>query len=153
MRSRRRLKFVLFMLACMGLATGLALYALRDNLSYFYTPHEVRAFQAEKSPRVAPGRVFRLGGLVVKGSLSKPDAEGAIRFTVTDNVDELTVRYQGILPDLFREGQGVVATGSLDAKGVFAASGLLAKHDETYMPPEVAKGLKRAHEAGKAGTP
>jgi cytochrome c-type biogenesis protein CcmE len=146
MAKRRRLVFVLFVMTCTGLAAALALYALRDNVAYFYTPGEVKTFRARDSAVTAPGRVFRLGGLVEKGSLSGPDKALTVRFTVTDTTAELPVEYTGMLPDLFREGQGVVATGSLDAEGHFHATQLLAKHDEKYMPPEVAKGLKRAHD-------
>lgn len=153
MRKTRRLYFILFIMTCTGLAAALALYALRENVAFFYTPREVKAFQAQGSALVAPGHVFRLGGLVLKGSLTKPDKNLMIRFTVTDTVAEQAVEYTGILPDLFREGQGVVATGSLDGKGLFQATQMLAKHDEKYMPPEVAKGLKAAHDAGIKAPP
>jgi cytochrome c-type biogenesis protein CcmE len=146
MRKKRRLHFILFVMASIALAAALALYALRDNVSFFYTPHEVLQFKSQDSALVAPGRVFRLGGLVETGTLTKPDKNLMIRFTVTDTVADMKVQYTGITPDLFREGQGVVAKGSLDDKGVFVATELLAKHDEKYMPPEVAKGLKKAHD-------
>jgi cytochrome c-type biogenesis protein CcmE len=151
MNSRRRLQFVLFVMVCVGFAAALSLYALRDNLAYFHTPHEVKALLKANSALVRPGQTFRLGGLVVEGSLSGPDENTVVRFAVTDMVAEIQVDYKGILPDLFREGQGVVATGKLDRAGTFHATQLLAKHDENYMPPEVAKGLRRAHEGMKAG--
>ncbi len=137
-KHRRRLYFIMLVLASLGLAAGLSLYAVRDNLSFFYTPHEA----LEK--HIAPGQRFRLGGLVEKGSLKKKSGSPAVSFVVTDTIAEMRVDYAGILPDLFREGQGVVATGALDDKGVFAATDILAKHDEKYMPPEVAKGLEDA---------
>jgi cytochrome c-type biogenesis protein CcmE len=140
MKARGRLYFILFILGCLSAAVGLALYALQDNISFFYSPMEIA-----KHPELSlPGHTFRLGGLVEKGTLKKRDNSLAISFTVTDTVKEIPVEYSGILPDLFREGQGVVATGSLNDKGVFIATELLAKHDEKYMPPEVARSLERA---------
>lgn len=144
MKKAQRLKFILFILSCLGVAVALSLYALKDNISFFYSPMEV-----VEHPRLAEGHRFRLGGLVKKGTLTKHDL--TVSFIVTDEVKELPVEYTGILPDLFREGQGVVATGHLNDKGVFVATELLAKHDEKYMPPEVAKSLERAarEKAGK----
>jgi cytochrome c-type biogenesis protein CcmE len=136
-KKKQRLQFALFILTCLGLAVGLALYALKDNIAFFYSPMEV----AQHS-ELTPGHTFRLGGLVKKGTMKKRDM--IVTFTITDEVKELKVEYTGILPDLFREGQGVVATGSLNDKGVFVATEMLAKHDEKYMPPEVAKSLERA---------
>jgi cytochrome c-type biogenesis protein CcmE len=123
-------------LSALGVAAALVLTALNDNLVFFYSPTQV----AEKS--LGPERRFRLGGLVEEGSVQK---EGQIvRFTITDTNKTLKVVYRGILPDLFREGQGVIAEGSLGPDGVFAAREILAKHDENYMPPEVAKALKES---------
>jgi cytochrome c-type biogenesis protein CcmE len=136
MKKRPRLYFILFVLGCLSSSVALALYALQDNISYFYAPHEALA------RHVAPGTVFRLGGLVKKGSLEKRADDLSVAFTVTDLKDEVRVVYKGLLPDLFREGQGVIATGAFDGQGRFAATQLLAKHDEKYMPPEVAKALK-----------
>ena len=136
--KRRRLWLLLGSLTTLGVAAALVLTALNDNLVFFYSPTQV----AEKS--LGPDRRFRLGGLVEQGSVQK---EGQIvRFTITDTNKTLKVVYRGILPDLFREGQGVIAEGSLGPDGVFAAREILAKHDENYMPPEVAKALK---ESGK----
>lgn len=149
MRSKRRLTFVLFIMTCMAAAAGLSLYSLRDAVSYFYTPSEVAAMRAQGSAVVAPGRNFRVGGLVLAGSLKEPDDKLDVRFTITDMKEEQGVQYRGILPDLFREGQGVIARGHLDAAGLFIAGELLAKHDENYMPPEVAKGLKKVHDGMK----
>jgi cytochrome c-type biogenesis protein CcmE len=144
MNKKQRLYFILLVLFCLSTALGLSLYALRDNISLFYTPMEV----AQK--HLAAGQRFKLGGLVKKDSLQKRSADLKITFIITDEVNEITAEYSGILPDLFREGQGVVATGSLDDKGVFIATELLAKHDEKYMPPELAKSLEKA---AKAKTP
>lgn len=136
--KRRRLWLLLGSLGTLGIAAALVLTALNDNLVFFYSPTQV----AEKN--IGPDRRFRLGGLVEQGSVQK---EGqVVRFTVTDTNKTVKVTYRGILPDLFREGQGVIAEGSLGPDGVFTAREILAKHDENYMPPEVAKALK---ESGK----
>ena len=136
--KRRRLWLLLGSLTTLGVAAALVLTALNDNLVFFYSPTQV----AEKS--IGPERRFRLGGLVEEGSVQK---EGQIvRFTITDTNKTLKVTYRGILPDLFREGQGVIAEGSIGPDGIFTAREILAKHDENYMPPEVAKALK---ESGK----
>ena len=116
-------------------AIGLVLFAMRDSIVFFYSPSEVTAMQ------IAPGQRFRLGGLVEMGSVVR-DEGTTVRFIITDQAKTLPVTYTGVLPDLFREGQGVVAEGSLEPDGVFHADNVLAKHDENYMPPEVAKKLK-----------
>jgi cytochrome c-type biogenesis protein CcmE len=134
-RKRQRLTLVISGLAILGLAAGLVLYALRDTIVFFYTPSEV----AERS--IAPGQRIRLGGLVEKGSLVRGQGT-AVTFVVTDTIKTLPVAYSGQLPDLFREGQGVVAEGKLDQAGTFIADTVLAKHDERYMPKEVADALK-----------
>lgn len=134
-RKQQRTAFILAGLAILGVATGLVLFALRDTIVFFYTPTEV----AEK--QITPGMRFRLGGLVEEGSIVR--GEGAtVRFVVTDTEKTLPVMFTGTLPDLFREGQGVVAEGKLGATGVFEADTVLAKHDENYMPREVADALK-----------
>ncbi len=145
MKKNQRLYFILLVLASLGLATALTLYALKDNVSFFYSPQQLR-----ETPLMI-GHVFRLGGLVKEGSLQQRGDDLAISFVITDKISDVRVMYEGILPDLFREGQGVVAKGSLNNEGVFVATELLAKHDENYMPPEVARALKKAHEEGKAG--
>jgi cytochrome c-type biogenesis protein CcmE len=138
--KRRRLWLLLGSLCVLGVAAALVLTALNDNLVFFYSPTQVEQKLAEKS--LGPDRRFRLGGLVEKGSVQK---EGqTVRFTVTDTVKTVKVVYRGLLPDLFREGQGVIAEGSLGPDGVFVAREVLAKHDENYMPPEVAKAIKDA---------
>ncbi len=140
-RKQRRGVLIGTALAVLGLAVGLVLYALRDYASYFYSPAEV----AEK--HVEPGVRFRLGGLVEEGSVVRGEGT-TIRFAVTDKVKTLPVTYTGLLPDLFREGQGVIAEGALQADGVFRADSVLAKHDENYMPPEAADALAKAKTAG-----
>lgn len=134
-RKQRRGVLIGTCLLILGVAVGLVLYAMRDSIVFFYTPSEVTAMQ------IAPGQRFRLGGLVETGSVVRGEGT-TIRFVVTDKSKTLPVTYTGMLPDLFREGQGVVAEGTLDADGVFHADNVLAKHDEKYMPPEVAKKLK-----------
>ena len=135
---------VLFLLLGVGTATVLILTALGQNISYFRTPTEILS---GTYPEKTNGRGIRLGGLVEKGSLVSQGSD--ISFRVTDLKNSLTVHYQGIVPDLFREGQGVIAEGRMDESGVFKAKTLLAKHDEKYMPPEVAKELKEnGHPSG-----
>jgi len=135
-RKQKRAALILAGLALLGIAAGLVLYALRDTIVFFYTPNEL----AEKN--VQPGQRFRLGGLVEKGSIIKGEGM-TVRFVVTDTVKAVPVSYNGQLPDLFREGQGVVTEGELDASGNFVADTVLAKHDETYMPKDVADRLKQ----------
>ena len=138
-------------LGALGLAAGLVLYALSDTITFFYTPSDV----VEKG--VQPGTRFRLGGLVEDGSIVRGQGK-TVSFKVTDTAGTLPVTYVGILPDLFREGQGVIAEGMLDAGGSFKADTVLAKHDENYMPREVADALKEkgvwnpGDEAAKEGT-
>ena len=134
-RKQRRAVLIGTCLGVLALAVGLMLMALRDSIVFFYTPTEV----AEK--HVDAGKRFRLGGLVEDGSLKRGEGT-TISFVVTDKRATLPVTYTGVLPDLFREGQGVVAEGMLNADGVFHADSVLAKHDEKYMPPEVADKLK-----------
>ena len=136
-RKQRRLTIIGCSLGVLALAAGLVLNALRDSIVFFSTPSTV----AEK--RITAGKRFRLGGLVQPGSLKRGD-DLAVSFSVADGSATLPVAYKGILPDLFREGQGVVAEGKLRQDGVFVASNVLAKHDEKYMPPEVAEALKKS---------
>ena len=134
----RRKKLVLLVLFGVTIATVLGLSAFQENLLYFYTPSQVKSGEA---PRL---RQFRIGGLVEKGSVVRAANGLDVRFTVTDTAQSIPVTYSGILPDLFREGQGIVAMGSLNQDGLFVADEVLAKHDEKYMPPEVADALKAA---------
>ena len=134
--KRRRLYFVLSAMAALGVAAGLILYALEDSLVFFYSPSDI----LEKD--IAEGRPIRLGGLVEEGSVARDGA--TVRFRITDLEHAIAVSYTGVLPDLFSEGRGVVTEGALAPDGTFRATGVLAKHDETYMPKEVADALKRS---------
>jgi cytochrome c-type biogenesis protein CcmE len=136
--KRKRLWLLVASLSVLGAAAALVLTALNDNIVFFYSPTQV----AEKKP--PPERRFRLGGLVEQGSVKKSSDGQVITFKVTDLQRTLDVTYRGQLPDLFREGQGVIAEGTLGADGVFVAREVLAKHDENYMPPEVAKALRES---------
>lgn len=135
---RKRLLWVLAGVALVGLAVTLVLRALDANVMFFYSPSQIHAGEAPQ------GAAFRIGGLVEVGSLQRSTDGLQVQFMVTDEVQRVPVRYQGLLPDLFREGKGVVASGKLQANGLFEASEVLAKHDENYMPPEAAKALKDA---------
>jgi cytochrome c-type biogenesis protein CcmE len=135
-KKRRRLYFALAMVAAGGILAVAIVYELGNNVLYFYSPSDVIA------QHVGPGVAFRIGGLVKKASVHHgPGAD--VRFVVTDGARAIPVDYDGVLPALFREGQGVVATGALNANGTFDATEILAKHDEKYMPPEVVAALKR----------
>ncbi len=132
-------------LAALGVAVALVLNALQSNLVFFFTPTQVAAREAPRD------RAFRIGGLVEAGSVVRDKDALTVHFRVTDTAQTIPVVYTGILPDLFREGKGVVAQGKLDADGTFRASEVLAKHDENYMPPEAAEALRRAgHPIDKA---
>jgi cytochrome c-type biogenesis protein CcmE len=135
-RKQRRLTIIGTAGAVLAIALGLVLYAMKDTIVFFHAPGDVAAKQ------VQPGTRFRLGGLVKEGSVQR-GANQVITFAVMDAKGEIAVRYTGLLPDLFREGQGVVTEGVLEAPGVFRADTVLAKHDETYMPREVADTLRR----------
>ncbi len=137
-RKRRRLYLVLFGMLLLGAAAALMLNAFSENLVFFHSPTEV----AEKS--IPAERRFRLGGLVEEDSVAKGEDGMTTNFRITDTANAVQVTFTGMLPDLFREGQGVVAEGKLDAKGVFHATEVLAKHDENYMPPEVADAIKKS---------
>ena len=141
---KRRLIAVSLILAGVAGAGVVAFYSLQQNLLYFQSPSQI----AEQS--MPPGRQFRLGGLVKVGSVQRDEGGLALRFVVTDGLKEVPVHFEGILPDLFREGKGVIARGSFNEGGEFQAAEVLAKHDENYMPPEVAEALEKA---GHPGTP
>jgi cytochrome c-type biogenesis protein CcmE len=146
-RKQRRLVLIFSALSIFGLALGLVLFALSDNIVFFYGPSELVA----KAPR--PGTRLRIGGLVEEGSF-KHDSGASVHFTVTDMKEAVEVSYTGLLPDLFREGQGVVAEGTLEPNHIFKADSVLAKHDERYMPREVADALKKQgvwQEGGREG--
>ena len=140
----KRIAIIAAGLAALGIAAALVLNAFQSNLVFFFSPSQVRASEA---PR---GKAFRIGGLVEAGSL-KRQADGlTVSFRVTDTAQTITVVYTGILPDLFREGKGVVAQGRLGAGGVFEATEVLAKHDENYMPPDAAHAIEQAQKAQKS---
>lgn len=145
LRKQQRLALVLLALLLIGGAAGLVLAALEDKVAFFVSPSDVA------SQRLDSGKRFRIGGLVVDGSIRR-ESDGSVRFALTDSANEVEVLYKGLLPDLFRDGQGVVAQGTLRADGRFEAAEVLAKHDENYMPKEVADALKAAgywkHEEG-----
>ena len=135
-RKQRRLTLIGCALGVLGVALGLVLFAMRDSIVFFHAPADIA------SKGVAPGTRLRLGGLVKQGSIERGEAQ-RIAFEVVDTQASIRVNYQGLLPDLFREGQGVVAEGVLEPAGTFRADTVLARHDETYMPREVADALKK----------
>ena len=135
-RSKRAL-LIVGALAGLGIAAGLVLNALQSNVAFFFTPTQVEEGQAPRE------RTFRVGGLVKQGSLHRDQMTAS--FVITDTARDMTVRYTGILPDLFKEGKGVVAQGKIGPDGVFHATEVLAKHDENYMPPEAASAIDQAH--------
>ncbi|HET7671644.1 MAG TPA: cytochrome c maturation protein CcmE [Burkholderiales bacterium] len=137
----KRLMWIAFGLAALGVATALVLTAFNKNLVFFFSPSDVAA---NKAP---VGRTFRVGGMVEKGSVKREGVE--VRFVITDTAKTMPVVYRGQLPDLFREGKGVVAQGQLGPDGVFSAREVLAKHDENYMPPEAAHAVEQAQKAQK----
>ncbi len=135
LKHKKRLVVLVSLIAGLGIACALVLYALSQNINLFYTPTQI------KSAQLSPKKTIRVGGMVVKESV-KRSKDLTVEFIVTDFNQDITIRYQGILPDLFREGQGIVALGHLEDETTFVATQVLAKHDEKYMPPEVAAGLK-----------
>ena len=144
---RQRMLAVGLILVGVGSAAALALLALDENLLYFYEPSRIVAGEAPTD------RTFRVGGMVVEGSVEREAGSLEVRFVLTDLAETVAVVYSGLLPDLFREGQGIIALGSLNGEGVFVADEVLAKHDENYLPPEVAQSLKKVHDkASDQGT-
>lgn len=146
-KRRRRLSLIIVLVLSVGSATALALYAMSQNLLYFYSPSQVYAGEAPRD------RMFRVGGLVVDGSVKRESDGLTVRFELTDTARTIPLVYTGLLPDLFREGQGIVAHGQLGENGLFRAEEVLAKHDENYMPPAVAESLKAAGAEHPAGIP
>lgn len=141
---QRRMALVLGIVAGVSIAGALALSAFRQNVTFFFDPTQVA------SGKVPSGERFRLGGMVTQGSLHRAAGSLEVRFVVTDFSHDVPVSYTGVLPDLFREGAGVVAHGRMRADGTFVADEVLAKHDEKYMPPEVARSLKKRHGESRA---
>lgn len=139
---RQRMVFVGVIVVGVAVAAGLAFRAIGENMLFFFSPTQLHAGEAPV------GQNVRIGGLVVDGSVKREPGDITVQFALTDNAQNVTVKYSGILPDLFREGQGIVAMGKLDANGVFTAEEVLAKHDENYMPPEIAEALQQAEASG-----
>ncbi len=140
----KKLAIIASGLAALGVASILVLNAFQSNLVFFFSPSQVIAKEAPI------GKSFRIGGLVEEGSVKREDHSTTVRFAVTDTIQAIPVVYTGILPDLFREGKGIVAQGKISANGIFEADEVLAKHDENYMPPEAAEALEQAAKAQKA---
>ncbi|MEO8333012.1 MAG: cytochrome c maturation protein CcmE [Gallionella sp.] len=146
MRPRqKRFMFIAVGVAAISLAVGLVLYALRGNVNLYFTPTQIFNNEAPH------GRSFRIGGLVEEGSIKREKDGLTVNFVITDTHKSIPVVYKGILPDLFKEGKGVVAQGRMEADGLMHAEEVLAKHDENYMPPEAADAMKKAQEAKAAG--
>lgn len=141
-QRKQKLLIIIFMLAGVGLAVALMLSALQENINLFYTPQQIASGEAPT------GRTIRAGGMVVEGSVNRDVNDLGVSFKVSDGAAEVEIYFEGILPDLFRENQGIVALGELRDDGVFVASEVLAKHDENYMPPEVKDALDKAHSGG-----
>ena len=138
-RSKRKLMVIMVLLG-VALATVLGLTAFEENILYFYSPTQIKNGEAPAT------RNFRVGGLVVEGTVERASESLLVKFDLTDGAETMSVEYSGILPDLFREGQGIVAIGALNDRNVFVANEVLAKHDENYMPPEVADALEAAEQ-------
>jgi cytochrome c-type biogenesis protein CcmE len=143
----KRIAAIAIGVVALGVIAALVLNALKENLTFFFTPSEV---VENKAPQ---GRTFRIGGMVETGSVRRQSDGVTVQFVVTDTAKSIAVNYRGSLPDLFREGKGVVAQGQLGADGVFRASEVLAKHDENYMPPEAKLAVEKAHEASRTLKP
>jgi cytochrome c-type biogenesis protein CcmE len=139
----KRIAAIAIGVVALGVVSALVLTAFQENLVFFFTPTEVAA---KKAPQ---GRTFRIGGMVEKGSVKRQSDGVTVQFIVTDTAKTIPVTFRGALPDLFREGKGVVAQGQLGADGVFRANEVLAKHDENYMPPEAKLAVEKAHEAAR----
>ncbi|MGB2134338.1 MAG: cytochrome c maturation protein CcmE [Pseudomonadales bacterium] len=145
-KRKKKLILVLLMLTGVGLIVGLVLYALSQNINLFFPPSDIAQGKAPYEKRI------RAGGMVREGSVVRSPDSLLVTFVLTDYAHDVTVSYEGILPDLFREGQGIVAQGKLQPNGVFVADEVLAKHDENYMPPEVTEAINQANDMGeKAG--
>jgi len=143
----KRVAAIALGVVALGIVAALVLKAFNQNLVFFFTPSQVAANEAPQ------GRTFRIGGLVEQGSLKRLPDGVSVAFVVTDTAKSMTVIYKGSLPDLFKEGKGVVAQGQLGADGVFRASEVLAKHDENYMPPEAKEAVEKAHQAARTLKP
>jgi len=140
-KRKKRLLAIVLLVAGVSIAAYLALQSFNENLMYFYSPSDIKAGKAPTN------HLFRVGGLVEKNSMIRQEDSLMLEFRVTDQAETIGVQYTGILPDLFREGQGIIARGKLNKNGLFVAEEVLAKHDENYMPPEVADSLKMHNKA------
>jgi cytochrome c-type biogenesis protein CcmE len=143
---RKRLLVVLGIVSGVGASVALAVMASRENIMFYYDPSQVVQGKAPLTKR------FRIGGMVVKGSVARKPGDLQVRFVLTDFAHQVPVEYTGVLPDLFREGQGIIAHGTINSAGTFVADEVLAKHDEKYMPPEVAASLKNKVRPAPAGS-
>lgn len=142
---RQRMLSVGLVVIGVAVAAGFALRAFNEDLLFFYSPSQIAAGEAPEN------RTFRVGGLVIDGSVERELGSLEVRFVLTDNAHDVPVSYSGVLPDLFREGQGIIAHGQIRPDGIFVADTVLAKHDENYMPPEVAESLKEVHQRASGG--
>ena len=142
---RQRMLSVGLVVIGVAVAAALALRAFNEDLLFFYSPTQIAAGEAPEN------RTFRVGGLVIDGSVERELGSLEVRFVLTDNAHDVPVSYSGVLPDLFREGQGIIAHGQIRTDGIFVADTVLAKHDENYMPPEVAEALKEVHQQASGG--
>lgn len=138
---KKRLLAIIAIVVVLSAALGLVMYALQQNINLFYSPTQIALGEAPKNINI------RAGGMVMEGSVQRSNEDLSVTFSVTDFKHNVVIRYKGILPDLFREGQGIVAQGKLNDLGVFEASEVLAKHDEQYMPPEVTQALNAAQDS------
>lgn len=138
---KKRLFLIVFLVTGVTLAAGFAMYAFNQNLMFYFSPTDV------KQGKAPVDKLFRMGGMVVDGTFKKEPGNLKVHFDITDYEKTVTVQYEGILPDLFREGQGIISRGKLNSDGVFIAEEVLAKHDENYMPPEVAESLEKARKS------
>ncbi|GAA5139305.1 cytochrome c maturation protein CcmE [Thalassotalea piscium] len=145
-RRKKRLTIVIAVIAAIGVITGLVLYALSQNIDLFYTPSEIVNGKDDSGIKPIIGQRIRVGGLVVPGSVKRDPNNLKVQFDLTNKGETVTIKFDGILPDLFREGQGIIANGTLTEPKLLTASEVLAKHDENYMPKEIADSLGEGHE-------
>lgn len=148
-RRKKRLTIVIAIIAAIGIITGLVLYALSQNIDLFYTPSEIVNGKDDSGIKPVIGQRIRVGGLVVPGSVMRDPDNLKVQFDLTNKGETIRIMYDGILPDLFREGQGIIANGTLTESKLLSASEVLAKHDENYMPKEIAESLGEGHEMPK----
>lgn len=148
-RRKKRLTIISIIFVGFAAVVGLVLYSLSQNINLFYTPHEIIGGKEDTGLKPVIGQRLRIGGMVKEGSVVKNNENLEVSFVVFDNTHEITVTYEGLLPDLFREGQGIVANGVLAKNNIIVATEVLAKHDENYVAPEIADAMKKQHEDAK----